>query len=69
MKALGVVPIKVTFDSAIQVYSHIGDVAGAMRWLSAMLLCGCNPDEVTFRWFVIITCIKCNVTNLLFMQV
>jgi len=50
MKAYGCEPTKVTFDSALEVYSHTGSIAGAMRWLQAMCVVGICPDEGTFRW-------------------
>jgi pentatricopeptide repeat protein len=50
MREFGCEPIKVTFDSAIEVYSHTGFVVGAVRWLTAMRAAGITPDEATFRW-------------------
>jgi pentatricopeptide repeat protein len=50
MNSAGFPPVKATFDSAIQVYSHTGFVIGAVRWLTAMVACNILPDDVTFRW-------------------
>lgn len=46
----GCEPTKATFDSALEVYSHTGSVAGSVRWLQAMCAIGIRPDDGTFRW-------------------